>query len=112
MKTEIASIAISASDNDDGTSAFAVVGDLILWATHIQNRKEIVVTLNPNPTNYSNEEVEVTWSARTGFRIFDIHRRQTHTFSTESRKYEIEFLTWSRPDPETVSFDFEVRYEE
>jgi hypothetical protein len=111
MNTEIVSLYCTSEREEADCPSIASVGELELHCTHIQNSKEVVITVNPNVTYYSTDTVEITWSHDTTFRIFDIHQRQTHSFSADGKKYEIEFLTWSRPKGFTLRFDFEVRYE-
>ena len=111
MNRKIVSLHITSKSNEDGAPVIDTVEDLTLHCAHIQNRNEVVITLNPNITGYSDNEVETTWTHEATFRIFDIHRKQTHRFSVAGKKYEIEFLTWSRPKEFTLRFDFEVRYD-
>jgi len=86
----------------------AIVGDLTLHCAHIQNQKEVVITANPNFTNFTEDLVESVWGASNRLLIFDIHKKETRSIEIDGQRYKIEFKTWSKVSDGVLRFDFIV----
>lgn len=111
-KPEIVSLHVTADGPGENRSPIEQAGELTLCCIHLQKNGEVVVAINPNLTEFTPDKVTMTSDQESGpfrFKIFDIHQKQTQSVRIDGVDYEIEFLTWAKPDPETLRFDFEVR---
>jgi hypothetical protein len=89
-------------------NSFAIIGELTLHCAHIQNNKEVVVTVNPNITNFDQELVESAWGSSNRLLIFNVDKKERLAVTVDGKDYEIELMTWAKIADGVLQFDFVV----